>query len=120
VGDAGDDLIVGGGGDDIGLIGDSSWGEESDASTFEGKAGRDVISGGAGNDALIVGDHNPFEGTISEPGGDDVLDGGFGDDGLFGDHRADTGDVSGDGFDVCRGGPGVDSATLCEAVTGVP
>ena len=107
VGDAGDDYIDGGDGDDLFLIGDSSWGEESGANTFEGEAGDDTILGGAGNDGAIIGDHNPFTGTIPGPGGDDVLKGGTGDDALFGDHFADgDGVTSGNGDDACDGGRG--------------
>ena len=121
VGDAGDDFIDGGPGDDFTLIGDSSWGQTSAEVTFEGKAGDDTVLGGDGNDGAIIGDHNPFVGTLSTSAGDDVLDGGAGDDGLFGDHWADTGGVtSGEGEDVCSGGPGTDTAASCEVIKGIP
>jgi Ca2+-binding RTX toxin-like protein len=103
------------------LIGDSSWWEPSAAITFEGKAGDDVIQGGSGNDVALVGDHNPFLGTLVGPGGNDILEGDRGDDGLHGDHWADGDGVdSGNGDDLCRGGPGTDTAALCERVSGVP
>jgi len=117
VGDAGNDYLDGGSGDDFFLIGDSSWTDPS--ATFEGTAGDDTLIGGAGNE-FIIGDHNPFSGTLPG-GGDDDLSGGAGDDALFGDHWADLGGVtSGDGDDKCSGAAGADSAASCEATTGVP
>src|SRR5918993_5640985 len=136
-GNGGNDTIEGGRGSDN-LLGDSV------AVTISGRGGNDtldsgpdddvqivgdnltgggLVSGGGGNDAPIVGDHDPVCGIPAGVSGDDQLFGDAGDDQLHGDNHTDTGDPvvdSGDGTDACAGGAGIDTAALCESVTGVP
>jgi Ca2+-binding RTX toxin-like protein len=80
-GGAGNDTIVGGGGDDV----------------LDGGTGDDTIRGGPGNDQIFGG------------GGDDVLVGGQGNDTVSGDGGADTFAWNpGDGSDAIDGGAGQD------------
>ena len=88
VGGAGDDTINGGDGNDV-LIGDGG------NDTLNGGAGNDFMSGGGGND------------TLNGDSGDDTLLGGSGDDTLNGDDGRDRLD-GGRGADVLHGGAGND------------
>ncbi|MFC4668404.1 calcium-binding protein [Seohaeicola nanhaiensis] len=105
-GTAGDDVMLGLGGNDklSGLGGEDyikggagndtlSGGNRSDV--LEGEAGTDILDGGAGNDQL-------FGGT-----GDDTLRGGVGNDQMFGNDGDDT-LIGGGGNDVMNGGDGID------------
>ena len=76
-----------------------------------GLAGDDFIDGLDGDDKLCGGDGND---RLFGKEGDDELSGGAGNDFLNGgqDDRNDN--------DTCDGGPDVDEAFECEAVTGVP
>jgi Ca2+-binding RTX toxin-like protein len=82
--------------------------------------GNDRVFGGSGDD-ILLGEHSPFDGEGAGDAGNDKLVAGDGDDDLVGDSRDDVGPtLSGDGHDNCRGDGGTDTATLCEAVFGVP
>ena len=94
-GEAGNDALTGGGGND----------------TVDGGAGKDrlkggdkgdTIDGGGGNDVVIGGDGND---VLEGGGGDDDVNGGPGRDQLSG----------GPGNDRCLGGPDPDSITGCES-----
>jgi len=88
-GDAGNDTLTGGSGDD----------------TLEGKDGNDIIDGGAGDDFDLDGDAG--NDVMSGGSGDDDLDGGVGDDILNGNDGID--DLDGDdGKDTLDGGSGAD------------
>ena len=120
-GDGGNDTITGGPGNDGFLFGDH--GAFFCEGIITGDGGDDVLSGGLGSDAPIVGDHDPVCGIPSGSSGDDTLFGDAGDDQLHGDNFTDTGNPvfdSGDGNDACDGNAGIDTAALCELVTGVP
>src|SRR5918993_129260 len=120
-GGGGNDAVTGGSGSDGFLVGDS--GTFLCEGVISGAGGDDVVRGGGGNDAPIVGDHDPVCGIPAGVSGDDQLFGDAGDDQLHGDNHTDTGDPvvdSGDGTDACAGGAGIDTAALCESVTGVP
>ena len=88
-GDASDNVIEGGAGDDefYGLEGDD---------TLDGGAGDDALFGGEGNDTLIGGADDD---TLTGGEGDDTLTGGEGDDILTG----------GEGDDTLTGGEGDDA-----------
>ena len=85
---AGDDTLNGGEGNDV-LIADGG------NDTVNGQAGNDVLSGGGGND------------TLNGDGGNDSLSGGGGDDTVNGDDGRDRLD-GGRGTDILRGGNGND------------
>ncbi|MBI4183928.1 MAG: FG-GAP repeat protein [Proteobacteria bacterium] len=96
-GGRGDDLLVGGDGNDrlFGRRGDD---------VLLGGAGRDRLWGGPGNDTLVGG---AGDDRLAGGHGSDLLDGGDGDDRLFGGHGDDT-LIGGAGDDVLRGGHGDD------------
>jgi Ca2+-binding RTX toxin-like protein len=87
-GGAGNDLMVGGGGDDH----------------LNGGSGNDAIYGRGGNDDLNGGSGNDW---MSGGNGNDVLRGGSGNDWQFGGNGNDV-LVGGSGRDVQVGGPGFD------------
>ena len=93
----GNDVILGGVGDD----------------TILGRDGDDLLNGGVGNDTIFGGDGNDFlngdagADSINGNQGEDVIDGGLGNDILGGDTGTDT--VSGGGDDdLIQGGGGDD------------
>ena len=88
-GGAGNDILLGGRGDDELLGGDG-------CDVIFGRGGNDRLSGGAGRDALFGGS------------GNDWLDGGLDDDFLFGGWGDDQLD-GGEGSDFLFGGPGDDT-----------
>src|SRR5918994_839236 len=117
-GRGGNDTLDSGPDDDVQIVGDNLTG----GGLVSGGGGNDAVTGGSGSDGFLVGDSGTFlcEGVVS---GDDQLFGDAGDDQLHGDNHTDTGDPvvdSGDGTDACAGGAGIDTAALCESVTGVP
>ena len=121
-GTAGDDIICGLGGNDtlIGLGGDDLLLGGGGEDTLRGGAGADTLRGGAGADALRGG---PGADTLRGGGGADTLRGGGGSDDLFGGRGNDRlyGGRGNDHMnggrgrrDLCRGGPGSDTAVRCE------
>ncbi len=95
-GGAGNDLLVGDGGDDIlsgGAGNDRLFGD--DEAGYFVEPGNDILDGGAGDDLLAAGD------------GDDSLSGGAGIDELYGDKGQDILD-GGDDTDTLHGGDGAD------------
>ncbi len=97
-GDANDNLIIGGAGNDV----------------IVGLSGADNLSGGAGEDALIGGEGADIllgegdEDTLFGGGGDDMLYGGQDVDLLYGNNGNDT-LYGGQGEDVLKGGEGNDT-----------
>jgi Ca2+-binding RTX toxin-like protein len=123
-GGAGDDTLLGGGGNDrlFGDAGDDSLvggdlnddlfgGDDDD--TLSGSVGLDELNGEAGDDSLLGGgDNDTLDGgtgddTLRGGGGDDTLNGQDGDDSLFGD-AGDDRLVGDDGNDTMDGGAGTD------------
>jgi hypothetical protein len=115
-GNAGNDILVGGGAGDT-LVG----GAGNDAQS--GGAGNDTLSGGADNDSLLGGLGNDI---VSGEAGNDLLFGGNGNDTLNGGAGADTVDggagndtiVSSSGRDTLTGGAGKDTFRLEVGSTG--
>lgn len=106
-GSSGNDVIYGGGGNDViaaGAGNDIVFGGSGD-DTIDGGDGNDVIDGGAGNNTLSGGAGNDilYGGT-----GDSVIDGGAGNDILFGGAGNDLID-GGSGNDIIFGGTGNDT-----------
>ncbi len=107
-GAAGNDRLIGGAGDDTLYGGDGD-------DLLEGGAGNDVLYGDAGNDTLYGGE------------GDDVLHGGASNDALYGGGGLDTliggeGDdllVGGEGDDLLTGGAGSDTFVWNAGETGI-
>jgi Ca2+-binding RTX toxin-like protein len=85
-GTSGNDTLTGTGGKDVALLGDGDdqIGTKGGKDTVCGEAGNDKLKGGGGNDVLLGGP------------GSDLLNGGPGKG------------------DVCKGGPGLDTAKACE------
>jgi hypothetical protein len=98
----GNDSITAGNGNDL-IVGDSLGSPTGEARG----GGDDTINGGGGNDG-VIGDNWGFITMIG--GGMDTLNGAAGDDSL----------VGGPSRDSCAGSTGTDTATTCEAITGVP
>ena len=97
-GDAGNDVLCGGGG------GDALYGGAG-RDTLEGRGGGDVLDGGDGNDSLTGGDGAD---TLWGQAGNDTLSGGNANDTLYGGNDVDT--LNGDaGDDFLGGGNGNDS-----------
>ncbi|RDD71910.1 calcium-binding protein [Paracoccus versutus] len=97
-GHAGNDLLLGGPGDDNlqGGAGNDTLRAEAGADTLMGHEGNDLLFGGDGNDSLVGGP------------GDDTLWGQVGNDLLYGDHGNDL-LWGGDGNDLLWGGNGNDN-----------
>ena len=116
VGEAGNDMIDAGNGNDFGTgnVGaDTVSGGNGDDELFGGP-GADVLNGENGNDLLI--------GTF----GNDTLNGGAGDDLLDGDLPPQSDDPDAPpavdpnpNFDICDGGGGNDAGFGCEVATNV-
>lgn len=107
VGDAGENEIDAGPGDDnvAGRAGrDRLFGQDGE-DTLLGQAGRDRLSGGSDDDRLKGGAGND---TLSGGTGNDTLNGGGGNDEMFGQSGADT-LVGGNGDDLQYGGGGSDT-----------
>ncbi|MGI3170783.1 Ig-like domain-containing protein [Pseudooceanicola sp. C21-150M6] len=100
-GDANDNALVGGTGDDtvLGLDGDDE---------IEGGEGDDIAFGGAGDDSMDGGDDDDY---LSGGSGDDDIMGGDGNDVSKGGDGDDYID-SGDGEDLAVGGDGMDTMLL--------
>ena len=96
-GNAGDNVIHGGGGNDT--IGGSTGND-----TLYGDGGADAIRGGNGNDVLYGGDGND---TLNGEGNNDTIFGGAGDDTLAGGDGIDVLDGEA-GSNTLSGGSGVD------------
>jgi Effector protein/RTX calcium-binding nonapeptide repeat (4 copies) len=114
-GDAGNDRIEGGAGNDIiygGAGRDYIDGREGDDTIF-GEAGNDFLYGGRGNDVIEGSDGNDYlEGgkgndVLHGNAGNDVVSGGRGDDRVFGDAGNDV-LYGGSGTDEIFGGDGND------------
>lgn len=116
---AGDDQVIGAGGNDrigLGDGNDRANGGLGDDEIFSG-AGNDVVRGDGGDDAIYggTGVDRLFGGAGSDTvyggdGGDTAIDGGLGDDMLFGEAGDDTID-GGAGADIINGGTGNDTLT---------
>ncbi len=109
-GNAANDVLYGGNGsDDIdgGASKDLIRGG-NDNDTLAGRTGNDEVHGDAGND-ILTGD-----------GGNDRLYGDAGNDDIEGGGSNDFMDGGSGSSDTCDGGSGIDTATACESVTGVP
>ncbi len=138
----GDDVIDGRGGNDFICAGggnDVVRGRDGDDWLF-GNGGRDQLRGGPGNDSMDAGFGadvlwgGPGNDYLYDRGGPDEMHGGdgndtlrgeFGDDVLFGgpgdDELFGAGFLSGpDGFDICNGGAGLDTAEDCEEEINIP
>ncbi len=103
-GDANNNILNGGDGDDI-LTGGSG------NDTIDGGAGNDIINGGDGNDVLMGGLGND---TIDGGTGDDVITGGMGSDTLF---VGDGNDIfSGISDDILNGGDGLDTVDFSNKI----
>ena len=106
----GNDVLAGGGGDDIigGDEGNDTLYGGAGADNIAGDDGDDVIWAGAGNDVAVTGgaDNDIIGGGL----GDDAIDGGAGNDTLYGgaDDGADALDGGADD-DVIYGGAGADN-----------
>ncbi len=99
-GGEGNDIILGGGGDDVLL----------------GEDGRDIILGGNGNDTVFGGDGNDI---ILGQNGNDTLNGNDGNDIILGGNGNDTID-GGAGFDILNGGAGTDVGINGEILFNIP
>jgi Ca2+-binding RTX toxin-like protein len=97
-GEAGNDTLITGGGDDTLNGGDGN-------DLLSGDGGKDVLNGGAGNDVLLGGGGDD---TMNGDSGDDFLAGGGGNDTINGDDGRDRLD-GGRGDDVLNGGAGNDA-----------
>jgi Ca2+-binding RTX toxin-like protein len=107
IGGAGNDILLGGRGNDLLIGGDGcdilrgGCGDD----TLLGGAGMDLLEGGWGNDVLCGGEGSDL---ILGMNGNDVLSGDAGDDILLGGNGNDT-LMGGDGNDILSGGNGNDS-----------
>ncbi|MEM8838405.1 MAG: hypothetical protein AAGE89_09955, partial [Pseudomonadota bacterium] len=106
IGGSGDDAQNGGEGNDTLIGGDGNDDQRSGAGNdvINGGDGDDYLDGGDGNDRLNGGDGND---NLRGKAGNDTLDGGIGDDSLKGDAGDDT-IIGGDGDDRLTGGEGAD------------
>ncbi len=127
-GGRGDDKLIGGRGDDIlrGGTGDDILKGGADHDVLRGGNGMDTLEGSRGNDDLRGDGGDDYlygqagNDTLRGGSGDDELRGGHGDDRLHGNSGNDK--LRGDWGtnDLCRGGPGRDTARGCEQVSSVP
>ena len=102
----GDDLILGGKGDDKIRAGGGN-------DTIDSGDGRDDIGGGNGNDAIFGGDGDD---DIKGQDGNDVIAGGRGNDDIKGQNGNDDIDGGDGNDDMCDGGKGIDTFANCETV----
>jgi hypothetical protein len=112
---AGNDVIVGGSAGEA-LVGDNSPGFGQAATG----AGNDKIVGNGGDDILFGDSSADIATTLGPDGGNDFLDGGEGVDALLAGPANDSLDGGPGSPDFCDGEAGVDTATHCEAVAGIP
>lgn len=127
MGEAGNDVIYGGGGADKiyggsgddwlygGKWHDSIWGDEG-IDNIRGEEGNDTIYAGPGNDRAYGGQGNDIingdkgDDLLKGGGGNDTINGGAGNDRLFGKGGHDI-IIGGDGDDFLRGQGGHDTLT---------